>query len=97
MYRKLNRNASRVPNTLLDALSKHQVVPIAGSQVAAGLCDSDDRSIGLQFSNGKTEVRVSLQIQGAHIRMRGVIEPTARAQSGRPLRTVAVPVIRPFR
>ena len=44
MNRKLERNAADFPNPVFDTRRKCQMVLVAGSQVAAGLRDSDDRA-----------------------------------------------------
>ena len=71
--------ASRMPS--LHALGQHQVVPVAGRQIAAGLGDADDRPAPMQFLQGEPEIGVSLEVERGHVGMGRIVEPAAGTQS----------------
>ena len=83
MHRKLEHDAARFANAFAHALGKHEVMTIAGRQVAAGLRDADDRLARLQLLQRQAEVHVALQIERSHVGVGGIVEPCARAQAAR--------------
>ena len=78
--RKFQRDAARVANALLDALGQHQVMAIAGREIAAGLRDADDRPVALQLLERQAVVQVLLEVQRRQVRIRRVVEPGSRSQ-----------------
>jgi hypothetical protein len=54
---EFDRDAARLANALAHALRQHQVMPVAGAQVAAGLRDADDRLARLQLLEAEAELR----------------------------------------
>ena len=69
------RDAAGLANALAHALGEHEVVAVAGRQVAAGLGDADDRPARLQLLQAQAEVQVALEIERGHVDVGRVVEP----------------------
>ena len=70
--------ASRMP--VADPLGEHQMVAVAGRQVAAGLGDADDRPARAQLLQAQAEVQIALEIERGHVDVVRVVEPGGGAQ-----------------
>jgi len=64
------------------------MVAVAGTEIASGLGDADDRLARLQLFQRQAEIHVALEIERGHVGIGGVVEPLARAQSARPIGSV---------
>src|SRR3546814_12907561 len=80
MRRKFDRDAARVADPVAHALGAFAVMAIAGCQIAAGLCDADDRPPRLQFVDAETIVQIAFEIDGRNIRIIRIDEPGTRPQ-----------------
>ncbi|VVT19327.1 hypothetical protein SPHINGO391_460096 [Sphingomonas aurantiaca] len=78
--REFERDAAGFADALAQAFGEHEVVAIAGAQVAAGLRDADDRLARAQFLEAKPEVQIPLQIERRHVDILGVVEPRTAAE-----------------
>ena len=81
MHRKFDRDAARFANAFAHALGEHEMMTIAGRQIAAGLRDADDRLAGLQLLERQAEVHIALEIERRHVGVGGIVEPGARTQA----------------
>ena len=72
---KFKSYAAGFANTVLDAPRELNVMPIAGCEIAACLCDSDDWTSGLKLRACETEVEVALEIEGGHAGIGWIVEP----------------------
>ena len=86
--RKLEGQAAGVADALLDALGQFHVDVVTRRQVAAGLCDADDRLARLEFFARPAVVHVTLDIGCSHGEIVGVVEPFLAAQFALDLREV---------
>ena len=77
---EFQRDAARLADAFAHALGQHDVMPVAGRQVAAALGDADDRLARLQFLQRQAEGHVAFQVERGHVGIVGIVEPGARAQ-----------------
>eukprot|EP01137_Pigoraptor_chileana_P001418 Opistho-2@39026 len=78
--REFQGDAAHFANAFAHAFGQHQMVAVAGRQVAAGLSDADDRLATAQFFQRQAEIEVPLQIERGHVDIVWVVEPGAAAQ-----------------
>ena len=81
MHRKFQHDAAGFAHAFAHALGEHEMMTIAGREIAAGLRDADDRLARLQLRERQAEVHVALQVQRGHVGVGGIVEPGARAQA----------------
>ena len=77
---KFKRQSARVSYARLHALGKRYVDPVARDQIAATLCDANDRPSGLQLFAGDAVIAVTFQVDGCFTRLIPVKEPDTAAQ-----------------
>ena len=86
MHREFEGDGAGLADALTHTVGKVEVMAVAGREVRAGLGDADDGPAGLQFPAGKAVVQIALDIERAHARIVGIVEPKLGAQ----LRALAV-------
>ncbi len=81
MNRKLEGNTARLQYSGADALGEHEMMAVAGAEIASCLGDPDDRLAGLQLVQRQAEVHVTLEIERRHVGVRRIVEPFAGAKA----------------
>src|SRR3546814_17184876 len=81
--RKFDRNAARVADAVARALRQVEVDAVAGRQVAARLCDADDRLARPQLLGRDDVIHEALEVERGHVHPLPIVAPVARSQPAR--------------
>src|SRR5580765_5745340 len=77
---ELERDAACVADPVAHALREHEVVPVAGRDVRAGLRDADDRPARLELLQREAVVEHAFEVERRHVDALRIVEPGPRAK-----------------